>query len=139
VTTVGPHLVGIDTNVILRAILDDDDIQSPAAKRLFRSLTRESAGFITQISLAEIYWVLARAERLSRTECLTVIRALVETEVLEFDDGESVVRALTLAEEGADFADALIEGTMEMFGVTETVTFDREAASRLGWRVLGAD
>ncbi|WP_211195794.1 type II toxin-antitoxin system VapC family toxin [Agromyces sp. H66] len=131
------RLVGIDTNVILRAVLDDDPIQSPVAKRLFRDLTGETPGFITQVSLVETYWVLARSVRMPRAACLTVIRALVGTEVLEFDDGESVVRALTLAEDGADFADALIEGTMELFGVAETVTFDRAAAGRLGWQVLG--
>ncbi|GAA4367273.1 PIN domain-containing protein [Agromyces bauzanensis] len=134
---IGTPLVGIDTNVILRAVLDDDPVQSPEAKRLFRDLTSETPGFITQVSLVETYWVLARSIRMPRAACLTVIRALVETEVLEFDDGESVVRALTLAEDGADFANALIEGTMELFGVTETVTFDRSAADRLGWRMLG--
>ncbi|MEV1129951.1 type II toxin-antitoxin system VapC family toxin [Agromyces sp. NPDC049794] len=123
--------------MILRAVLDDDPVQSPEAKHLFRELTSETPGFITQVSLVETYWVLARSIRMPRTTCLAVIRALVETEVLEFDDGESVVRALTLAEEGADFADALIEGTMDLFGVTETVTFDRSAADRLGWRILG--
>jgi predicted nucleic-acid-binding protein len=130
------RLVGIDTNVMLRAILDDDPTQSPEAKEFFRSLTRDTRGFITQVSLAELYWVLHRGERMPRAECLAVIRALVESEVLEFDDGESVVRALSLAEEGADFADALIEGTMGLFGATETVTFDGDAAERLGWRLL---
>jgi predicted nucleic-acid-binding protein len=133
---VDARLTGVDTNVILRAILDDDPGQSPAAKSFFRALTREAPGFITQVALAETYWVLARVDRLSRHACLAIIRSLVETEVLEFDDGESVVRALTLAEEGADFADALIQGTMELFGADETVTFDRDAAQRLGWRLL---
>ena len=75
-------------------------------------------------------------ERLPDPAAEQAPRRLVETEVLEFDDGESVVRALTLAEEGADFADALIEGTMELFGVDETVTFDRRASERIGWRLL---
>ena len=83
-------------------------------------------------------FVLARAKRLPRATCLAVIRRLVETEVLEFDDGEGVVRALSLAEAGADFADALIQGAMELFGVDETVTFDRAAAERLGWTLLDA-
>ena len=132
----GVSLIGIDTNVILRAILGDDPVQSAMAVRLFRDLTPTHRGFITQLTLAETYWVLNRAKRLARETCLDVIRGLVETEVLEFEDGETVVRALTLAEDGADFADALIQGTMELFGTTETVTFDRDAAERLGWRLL---
>lgn len=132
----GERLIGIDTNIVLRAVLQDDPEQSTRAAEFFRSLTDERRGFITQVTLAETYWVLSRAAGMPRDDCLTVIRRLVETEVLEFDDGESVVRALTLAEEGADFADALIEGTMELFGVDETVTFDRRASERIGWHLL---
>lgn len=135
----GTPVIGLDTNVVLRAVLVDDPVQSPLATSFFRSLTPDSPGFITQVTLAEVYWVLSRSVRLPRRQCLAVIRSLVHTEVLEFDDGEGIVRALALADEGADFADALIEGTMELFGATETVTFDRHAAGRLGWRVLDAD
>lgn len=135
----GARLTGIDTNVLLRYLLKDHPAQYAAAEQLLQSLTRESPGLITQVTLAETYWVLSRVKRLSRDTCLAVVRGLVETEALEFDDGEGVVRALTLAEEGADFADALIAGTMELFGADEIVTFDRHAAARLGWRLLGSD
>lgn len=132
----GSALIGIDTNVILRATLNDDAVQSPLAQSLLLSLSPERLGFITQVSLVETYWVLSRSRKLPRAKCLAIIRGLVETHVIEFDDGESVVRALALAEEGADFADALIQGAMELFGATEVVTFDRDAAARLGWRLL---
>lgn len=80
--------------------------------------------------------MLSRSMKLPREKCLALIRGLIETDVIEFDDGESIVRALALAEEGADFAEALIEGTMELFGTTETVTFDKAASQHLGWRLL---
>lgn len=133
-----PQLIGIDTNIILRAVLGDDEHQSPVAAALFRSLTPERRGFITQVALAEVFWVLSRLEDLPRERVLETIRRLVETDTLEFDDGETVARALIFAEGGADFADALIEGTMKYFGTTETVTFDRGAAEKLGWRLLEA-
>jgi predicted nucleic-acid-binding protein len=129
-------LIGIDTNVILRAVLRDDDEQSRQADEFFHGLTPNRRGFITQVSLAEVYWVLSNTVRLPRDECLGVIRRLVQTEVLEFDDGESVVAALAVAEQGADFADALINASMRMFGTTENVTFDRGASRRLGWQLL---
>lgn len=131
-------LIGIDTNVILRAVLQDDDRQSAIANEMFQGLTAERRGFITQATLTETYWVLTRSVGISREESLEVIRRLVQTETLEFDDGELVVAALQAAEEGADFADALIDATMRMFGSTETVTFDRRASERLGWRLLDA-
>ncbi|MFT3797576.1 PIN domain-containing protein [Microbacterium sp.] len=129
-------LTGIDTNVILRYVLHDDDAQYAAAAAFLEALTPDHRGFMTEVSLVEVYWVLSRSVRLPRTQCLAILRSLIYTEALEFDDGEGVVRALALAEEGADFADALIEGTMGLFGTNETVTFDRDAAERLGWRLL---
>ena len=131
-------MTGVDTNVILRAVLQDHEVQTPIAQRTLSSFSRDSPGFISMVTLAEVYWVLARGQRFAKTACLSVIRRLVESEALEFDDAEGVVRALHLAEDGADFADALIQGTMEQFGATETVTFDRGAAEKLGWRLLEA-
>lgn len=134
----GHELIGIDTNVILRGVLQDDERQSAAANALFRGLTERRRGFIAQATLTEVYWVLTRSVKVSREESLEVIHRLVQTETLEFDDAESVVEALHAADEGADFADALINATMRMFGATETVTFDRRASDRLGWRLLDA-
>lgn len=131
------ELTGIDTNVLLRMLLQDDPVQGPLAAELFRGLGSGARGFITQVTLVETYWVLSRAKGLSKSQCLGAIEQLVATEALEFEDGEAVVRALILAEAGADFADALIQGSLELFGVQETVTFDRTAADRLGWRLLG--
>ena len=87
--------------------------------------------------LVELYWVLARSYRYPVATCHALIRGLVATSSLEFDDAEGVVRALELADGGADFADALIQGATELFGVSEIVTFDQAAARRLGWRLLG--
>ena len=49
---------------------------------------------------------------------------------------ESVILALDRAATGADFPDALIAVTHELFGTETTVTFDKRAAKRLGWRLL---
>ncbi|MFB7842835.1 PIN domain-containing protein [Microbacterium sp. NPDC056052] len=129
-------MTGIDTNVILRAALDDDPVQSRLAQELLETLTRAAPGFVTMVTLAEVFWIVRRREGFSKDTALALIRGLVESDVLEFDDGEEVVRALEAAGDGADFADALIDSTMAQFGVTETVTFDRRAAQRLGWRLL---
>lgn len=132
-----PHaMTGIDTNIILRAALDDDPVQSPLAQDLLESLTRDAPGFVTMVTLTEVFWIIRRREGFDRPTALALIRGLVESEVLEFDDGEGVVLALEAADDGADFAGALIASTMAQFGVTETVTFDRRAAQRLGWRLL---
>lgn len=129
-------MIGIDTNVLLRAILGDDPDQATSAQDLLLGLTAECPGFVTHVSLAELVWVLGSAYRYGTKDRLKVVRRLVEDPVVEFEDGESVVRALTLAEEGADFADALLHASGEPFGVDEYVTFDQHAAETLGWRLL---
>ena len=131
-------MIGVDTNILVRAIAEENDtVSADRARAFLGALTAESPGFITQVVMAEFYWVISRGYRFDRQSCLQVIRGLVETPTLEFDDGEGVIRALMLAEDtGADFADALIQGAVELFGVDEVVTFDRAAADRLGWRLL---
>jgi len=129
-------LTGIDTNVIMRYMVRDDEAQHAAAAALLESLSEENPGFVTSVTLAEVYWLLRRRYRLPVTDCLDAIRKLLEADVLEFDDGEGAVRALELAENGADFADALIHSTFEQFGVITTVTFDKAASRRLGWKLL---
>lgn len=129
-------MTGLDTSVLVRYLVHDDDAEHALAARVLEGLTTQAPGFITQLTLVELYWVLARAYGYPRETCLMAISRLVATPSLEFDDGEGVVRALTLAEEGADFPDALIQGAMELFGVPETVTFDRSASRTLGWTLL---
>ena len=135
-TFVSAEYTGLDTNVMLRYLLRDDEAQYSVVEREFSHFDPQHVGFITQITLAEIYWVLSRRKQLGRSGALAIIRQIIETESFEFDDGEGVVRALALAEEGADFGDALIQSAMELFGIRRTLTFDRRAAERLGWELL---
>lgn len=135
----GAGMICLDTNILLRAFLDDDPVQSAAARNLLSSLTRERPGFITFVTLTEMYWVMGMRQQIPKSRCLAVLRRLASIPELEFEDGEGFVQALALAEEGADFPDALIHVTAQQFTAAETVTFDRKAARRLGWRLLDAD
>lgn len=130
-------MIGLDTNVLVRFVVGDDEHQRQLAADALATLTQEAPGFITQVTMVEFYWVLSRAYRYPREACLTTIHTLLTATSLEFDDGEAIVRALTLAEGGADFADALNQSVMEAYGAEETLTFDRRAATSLRWRQLG--
>jgi predicted nucleic-acid-binding protein len=131
-------MIGLDANVLIRYVVRDDPEQTRVAASILESLSTERPGFITHLALAEFDWVLNRTYRQPKEIRLALIRGLIETEAMEFEDGESVVRALALAEAGADFADALIAASMELFGVSDGVTFDRKAARILGWRLADA-
>lgn len=54
-------MIGLDTNVVVRYIVQDDPAQSRVASRLIESLTPEAAGFVSIVTLAEITWVLDTA------------------------------------------------------------------------------
>lgn len=130
-------MIGIDTNVLVRHFTADDPIQTRHARKFLRTLSPARPGFVSVLVMIELYWVLCRGRsRVTPTAVHDLVDAMLDAPELEIEDEEAVDRALRAARSGADFADALIGDTAELFGCSETVTFDRRAAEHLGWRVL---
>ncbi len=131
-------MIGLDTNVVIRFLAQDDRAQSAIASRLMSRLTAESPGFISSVVLAEISWVLLRRYRLSREELAETLRDLLETAELIVENAEAAYRALAVYKAGGevDFADALIAETAALAGAQATVTLDRAAASEAGMQLL---
>ena len=50
--------IGLDTNVLVRYVAQDDSKQSPAATRLIESLTADAPGYVSVVSVVELVWVL---------------------------------------------------------------------------------
>jgi predicted nucleic-acid-binding protein len=130
-------VIGLDTNVLVRYILEDDDAQSPEAIRVVESCTEDEPAFVSMVALAETYWVLRRTYRFSRVAALKVVEQLLEAREIMVEGEETVSRALRLARKGADFADALIADTADLFGCDRVVTFDRRAAGTKPFELLG--
>jgi predicted nucleic-acid-binding protein len=129
-------VIAVDTNVLLRWLLGDNERQKMLADELFASLTREDPGFITSVTLAELCWVLRSVYRFPKSQVLDTVEDLLTTDELAFDDDESMWTALLQARAGADFADALIANTALLFCADGMVTFDRGAAESLGLTLL---
>lgn len=72
-------MIGLDANVVVRYLAQDDDVQSPIATRFLSRLTKDKPGFISSVVLAEITWVLARRYKLDRSDIARTIRDLLET------------------------------------------------------------
>ncbi len=125
-------MIGFDTNVILRALLGDDPVQSPIAQRRLAGLSRAERGYVSAGVLLEVYWVLNRYYRMPRAVIGRTIRRLLEVEWLTFEDFGSLALALQIYEaRNVDFSDAFIsERNMER-GCIKTVTFDGVAAKRV--------
>lgn len=131
-------MIGLDTNVIVRFLAQDDEMQSRLATRLFSRLSRDNPGFVSLVVLAEVSWVLARAYKSSRAELSTAIEGLLRSAELRVEKAEAAWRALGVYQASAstEFADALIAEIAALEGATQTMTFDRRAASEAGMTLL---
>jgi predicted nucleic-acid-binding protein len=125
--------VGIDTNVLLRMVLNDDPQQRAKALKFGDGLTPERPGYISLIVLVEFNWSLVSRYRQPRKQVLAAIHRLIRTRSLVFESHNAVVRALERSNNntGVDFVDALIAEHNREEGCAYTVTFDRAAASRI--------
>lgn len=130
-------MIGLDTNVIVRYIMQDDPKQSPKATKLVESLTPQEPGFVSIVSIVELYWVLTSCYNLTRQEAGQALNALLRIKEIVVENAEQVLKALRVFEHGkADFPDCLIERSCATAGCEKTVTFDAGAAKNAGMAVL---
>lgn len=131
-------MIGLDTNVIIRYLAQDDPRQGSAAARLFEAtLSEDNLGYVASISLAEVAWVLKSGYGASREEIATAIEGLLTSKVLSFEHKPLVWRALReYLGTTADFADCLIGQINAAAGCEATLTFDRTAAALPEFRRL---
>lgn len=121
-------MVGLDTNVLVRYLAQDDPAQSARATRLIeKELDERDPGYIGIVVLVETCWVLKRLYGASPEEVRTTVRGLLDAVQLRVESRLAVARAVAAAP-GADFADALIVELAREAGCARTVTFDRRAA-----------
>ncbi len=126
-------MTGLDTNVLVRYLMQDDPAQSAVANRLLESLTLEAPGFVPLVAIVELVWVLGTAYAYGREPVADAIDGLLRTRGLVVEGAELVWRALRVFRASkADFADCLIERSAAAAGCERTVTFDRNAVKGCG-------
>lgn len=130
-------MIGLDTNVLVRYVLQDDPRQSPRASRLIESLSADEPGFVPVVALVELAWVLGSGYKLSREQLAAVLETLLRSKELVLDRADIVTQALNrFTTGGADFADALIERIAAAAGCEQTMTFDAGAIKAAGMRAV---
>ena len=130
-------MIGLDTNVLVRYLAQDDPKQSPKATRLIESLTTESPGYVGIVSIVELIWVLTGCYNLSKDEICAVIETMLRTKEITVAHADTVWKALRLFKDGkADFADCLIERFATEAGCPHVVTFDRAAAKHCHMQLI---
>jgi predicted nucleic-acid-binding protein len=122
-------MIGLDTNVIVRYLTQDDPVQSPKATELIeRGLTEEESGFVSVVAMAETAWVLERIFGLTAEAIAAAIERMLEVDVLVVESEQEVFTAMIAVKEGRGaFADALIGALSARVGCSHTVTFDHKA------------
>jgi len=130
-------LIALDTNVVVRYLTQDgENHQVRLANELFDSLSALEPGYLTDVVLAEVWWVMKRSYKLPTLELCEILDQLVSSTEILVRDEELVRKAVSAARSGGDFADALIALTARSEGCLETVTFDVGAAEFVGMRLL---
>jgi predicted nucleic-acid-binding protein len=131
-------VIGLDTNVIVRYLAQDDVRQAAIATRLIEgSLSAEARGFVSIVTLAEVVWVMASNYRAARAAVADIVEGLLTAPQLAIEKADVIWRALrAFRESKADFSDAVIVELGRDAGCAKTVTFDREAAAHAGFEAL---
>ena len=124
-------MIGLDTNVLVRYLVQDDPTQNRRANALIdRAAAQETAMFINHVVMCELAWVLGRGYGYARTALAEVIEKILLGRQFEIEKKDLVWTALAnFKASRADFADCLIGVINDLAGCESTLTFDRSAAS----------
>jgi len=119
--------IAVDTNVLLRAIVADDDEQADKATDLLEEADMVAVSLQT---LCEVVWVLRSAYKVSKDDIATAIRALLDTRNV-VANRPAAEAGLALLEAGGDFADGVIAWDGKFLGGEKFMSFDKKAVSLL--------
>jgi predicted nucleic-acid-binding protein len=118
-------MIGLDTNVLLRAITQDDPVLTPLARSALEQLSSDHQGVVNVVVLAELAWTLRTRFEYDRLAIIDLIEAMLRSPSYHFPDRNAINAALSRCRvETLHFADALIGELNVKSGCTTTLTFD---------------
>jgi predicted nucleic-acid-binding protein len=126
-------VIGLDTNVLARFLLDDDVAQSPAAKRAIKRFVESGERLmICAPAFLELEWVLRSRAGATKSETVAMLRQLLELYDVEIMDEAAIETALDVYEEQpVDFAECLFHAVYLRGGATAMLSFDKQAQKHL--------
>lgn len=128
-------MLGIDTNVLVRYLVQDDDAQFEKARRLIkREVIAGRKVFVNQLVLLETEWVLRSRYVISKVQIIEAISGLLDSAEIQFEDEPTIEEALSIWKDcAAYFADCLIVAKNRRLGCRATATFDVKASKLSGF------
>lgn len=130
-------MIGLDTNILVRYLTQDDPVQSPMATDIIEfRLTEENPGFISIVAMVETVWVLDRAYGLADDEIAAALERILQADTLLVENEQEVFMAtIALKEGGGSFADSLIGALGARAGCARTLTLDKTALRLPGFEL----
>ncbi|MEQ8765771.1 MAG: type II toxin-antitoxin system VapC family toxin [Planctomycetota bacterium] len=130
-------MIGLDTNVLVRYLTQDDLRQAKAATELIESASSEETFFVSTVVLCELVWVLEVAYEVPRADIHAILEKVLRTAQFRFESSDVLWQALgDYAAGRADFADYVIARVCATYGCQQVVTFDKALKNRPAFRVL---
>ena len=131
-------MIGIDTNILVRYLAQDDPNQAEIATKFIEvTCTKDNLGFINHITLCEMCWVLKRLYKTPKEQLAEIIELLLRTVQLFVQESQVVWMALEeFKTDNADFPDCLIAQINIVNYCSSTVTFDVKASNAAGFDLL---
>ena len=131
-------MIGLDTNIILRYLLQDEQKQTRQANHVIDGqLSNVNPGFISLVTVLEIVWVLRSLLKRTPIQIATHLEQLLAADSLEVQNDQQVFEAIFALRRGnGEFEDALIGALDAWAGCSMTLTFDRKAARLPHFRLV---
>jgi predicted nucleic-acid-binding protein len=127
----------VDTNVLVRYYVRDDNEQFEKALALFQQATIQNPVYINHVVLTEWVWVLTRAYKIRKKLIVTELEIMLDSKEIELEDKETLRKAIQEFEQSsADFSDCLISAKNQGSSKDPTFTFDKEASKLKGMKLL---
>ena len=133
-------MIGLDTNVLVRYLTQDDPKQAPiATKAIEKGAEQGELFYLTDVVLCELVWVLEDAYRYRRPEIAHVLEEVLRTAQFRFEHKDQLWQAWQDYRQGkADFSDYLIGRLGHAANCQETLTFDKALRAHVDFRLLQA-
>lgn len=130
-------MIGVDTNVLMRYLVQDDEAQHRRAVAVMDARTADEPVYLSWVTLLETTWLLRRKYGMPRGELLRAVTSLLVDKTVVIQEGDLVAAAVELASSSrTELADALVAVAGHRAGCQWTYTFDQQAARRLDDLVL---
>lgn len=125
-------MIGVDTNVLLRFLVEDDAAQSSAARTFMSERSEDSPVFVSSVVLAETVWLLNKRLAYPMVDIVGMLKTLLAVDGMLLEYAEELDAWLSGEDEAqGDLADNMISWAGLRAGCRTTVTFDKSAARKV--------